>query len=116
MKLKPFLYTFMFASAATFAYIHSRKRLSLIHERDSGRLIIGMKHSMRCCNMLWIEKVIININGEDFKTLYFKPGEKVYDGPLIIDLPEAEGGDLIRVKLTTRCSRQFTSRGSLELY
>jgi hypothetical protein len=115
MKIKPFFYTFLVASAATFVIIKRSSRLLLYYEKSTGRLVINQKHRMKCCSMLSIEKIVLNINGEDFNTLYFKPGEKVFDGPVIIDLPEAEAGDYIKVKLTTRCSRQFTNRGSLEL-
>ncbi len=116
MKIKLFFYTSLIASIGAYAYVQYRKRLSLIYEKNTGRLIINMKYGVKCCQMLTIEKIIISINGEEFKTLHFKHGEKVFEGPFIIDLPEAEVGDYIKVKLTSRCSRQFTNRGSLEIY
>jgi hypothetical protein len=63
-----------------------------------------------------VEKITIHINGEEFDTLYYKHGEKVLDGPVILDLPEAEPGDYIKVFMTTRCSKLFSSKGSLEVY
>jgi hypothetical protein len=116
MKQKLFVFSFAIGSLAFFAYLHNRRKLSLKYEATTGRLIIDLKHRMKCCKMLTIEKILIEINGEEFKTLHFKPGEKTYTGPMIVDLPEAEAGDYIKVKLTSRCSRQFTNKGSIELY
>jgi hypothetical protein len=115
MKIKPFFYTFAVTSVAAFIFIRTRKQLSLVYEKNSRRLVIDLLHKMKCCNMLTIEKIIVNVNGEILKSFYFKPGEKIYSGPIIIELPEVEAGDFIKVKLTSRCSRQFTKRGSLEL-
>lgn len=115
MKFKPFFYTFLVASAVTFGYVQTRRRLTLIYENNSGRLIINIRQRLKCCDVTTIKKIVIMINGEEFRSLYYKPGEKTLDGPVIIDLPEAEVGDFIKVRLTSSCSKQFTTSGSLDV-
>jgi hypothetical protein len=116
MKIKPFFYTFTIAALGTFIFMKTRKRLFLDYEKNTGRLVINSKQKMTCCAVVHIEKIAIHINGEEFDTLYYKHGEMVLDGPVILDLPEAEPGDFIKVYMTTRCSKLFTNKGSLEVY
>ena len=55
------------------------------------------------------------INGEVFKTIDYVDDEMPFDQVFYVDLPEAEIGDLIEVKLKTKCSRSFINRGRLEI-
>ena len=59
--------------------------------------------------------MIIIVNGEVLKIMDYADDEKLFDQVFYVDLPEVEEGDLIEVKLKTKCSRSFVKQGRLEI-
>lgn len=115
MKLKSFLFTAAVSAAVAYAIMHSLKKLSLQYNKKTGRLFIDLAHRVKCCSSLFVEEMLIKINGEVFKAIEYNEDEKPFDQVFYVDLPEAEVGDLIEVKLKTKCSRSIINRGKLEL-
>jgi hypothetical protein len=115
MKFKSLFFTAAISAAIVYGIMHSAKKLSLHYNKKTGRLFIDLAHRIKCCSSLIIEKMVISINGEVFKTIEYTDEEKPFDNVFSVDLPEADIGDLIEVRLKTRCSRSFSNRGRLEI-
>ena len=114
MKKKFFFFGILTAGISIWAY-RSSKQLKLIYNEESGQLIIDMMRRFGCCNNIIIENLIVFLNGEAYKGFDYSEEEKFFDTAIFIDVPDLEEGDLIVVKMKTRCSRQFKKSGSLEI-
>ncbi len=115
MKFKSFLFTAAVSAAVAYGFMHSARKLALNYNKKTGRLFIDLAHRMRCCTSLVIETMVVSINGEVAKTFEFADDEKPFNQVFFIDLPEVETGDLIEVKMTTKCSRIFSKAGKIEI-
>lgn len=114
MKKKLFFFTFLTAGIAVYAYRSSRQ-LKLIYNEESGQLIIDMMRRFNCCNNIFIENLVVFLNGEAYKGYDYTEDEKLFDNAIFIDVPDLEEGDLIEVKMKTTCSRQFKKWGRLDI-
>ena len=114
MKKKLFFFTLVTAGIATYVYRSSRQ-LKLIYNEDSGQLIIDMMRRFKCCNDIFIENIVVFLNGEAYKGFDYSEDEKPFDNAIFIEVPDLEEGDLIEVKMKTRCSRQFKKWGRLDI-
>lgn len=114
MKKKVFFFTLITTGLAIYAYRSSRQ-LKLIYNEDSGQLIIDLKRRWRCCDSILIENLVVYLNGETYTGFNYSEVEKSFDNAIFIDIPDLEEGDLVEVKMKTKCSRQYKKWGSLEL-
>lgn len=114
MKKKLFFFTVITAGITAFA-IHYSRQLKLIYNEDSGQLIIDLMRRFRCCNSIFIENLVVYLNGEAYKGYDYSEDEKPFDNAIFIEVPDLEEGDLIEVKMKTRCSRHYKKSGSLEV-
>lgn len=114
MKKKLFFFTLISAGLAAYAYRSSRQ-LKLIYNEDSGQLTIDLMRRMRCCNNIFIENLVVYLNGEAYTGFDYSETEKTFNSAIFVDIPHIEEGDIIEVKMKTRCSRQFKKWGRLEI-
>ena len=115
MKKKVFFFTLITAGIAAYAYRTSRQ-LKLIYNEESGQLIIDLIRRFKCCDTIFIENLVVFLNGEAYKGSDYTEDEKLFDNAIFVDIPDLEEGDLIEVKMKTRCSRQFKKWGRLEIF
>lgn len=113
MKTKHFFLTAIAAGITAYAVIKTTRRLKLIYNYESGQLIIDQVRMFKFCHDLYIESIVIFLNGEAYKGFDYAEEEKPFDNAMFIDVPDLDEGDLIEVKMKTRCSRQTNKWGKL---
>lgn len=115
MKTKLFFFSVLTAGIATYAYIRHAKQLKLIYNIESGQLIIDVMQRMKCCNEIYIENIIVFLNGEVYKGFDYSEFQKSFDDVIFIDIPHLEEGDMIEVEMKTRCTRSYKKWGRLQI-
>jgi len=114
MNKKFFFFGLLTAGISVWAY-RSSKQLKLIYNEDSGQLIIDLMRRFGCCNNIFIENLVVYLNGEAYKGYDYSEDDKLFDNAIFIDVHDLEEGDLIEVTMKTRCRRMFKKTGSLDI-
>lgn len=115
MKTKHFFLTALTAGITAYVAIRLTRQLKLIYNYESGQLIIDRMRSIKCCHQVFIESLVVYLNGEAYKGYDYSENEKPFDNALFIEVPDLDEGDLIEVKMKTRCSRQMNKWGKLAI-
>ena len=87
----------------------------MVYNEESGQLIIDLMRHSNCCKALFIENMVITLNGEDYKGFDYSESEKMFSNAIFVDVPDLEPGDLIQVKMKTRCIKKHKNWGRLEI-
>ena len=115
MKPKYLLLTALSAGIAAYAAMRHANKLKLIYNEESGQLIIDRMHHIRICNDVFIESIVVFLNGEIYKGFDFTEHEKTFDNAVFVEVPDLMEGDRIEVKMKTRCTRHMHKRGKLAI-
>jgi len=115
MKTKLFLLSTITAGIAAYAFFRYSRQLRLVYNEESGQLIIDLMRRTNCCNGLFIENMVVTLNGEAYKGYDYSETEKSFANAIFVDVPELEMGDLIEVKMKTRCIKSLRNWGKLEI-
>ncbi len=115
MRVKHFFLSAMVTGITAYAVFRHANRLKLIYNDESGQLIIDRKYTVRLCRDIYIESLVIRLNGDIYKGFDYSEEEKAFDTAIFVDLPNLEAGDQIDVTMKTRCSRMLHKKGKLDI-
>ena len=115
MNTRNFVFSTIAAGVAAFAVIRYSRQLKLIYNDESDQVVIDRKRWLSCCDDTFIESLVVSINGEVYKGFDYAEDEKPFTNAIFVDVPELEAGDLIEVKMKTRCSKRMNKWGKLEI-
>lgn len=115
MKKKLFFLSTLTAGIAAYVFIRYTRQLRLVYNEESGQLIIDMMLRTKCCNELFIENLVISLNGEEYKGYDYSETEKSFSNAIFVDAPDLEEGDIVEVKMKTRCIKSIKNWGKLEI-
>ncbi len=115
MKTKLFLLSTLTAGIVAYAMFRYSRKLRLVYNEESGQLIIDLMHRTKCCNEMFIENMVITLNDEAYKGYDYSETEKSFANAIFVDIPDLEEGDLIEVKMKTRCIKSLKNWGKLEI-
>ena len=115
MKKKLFFLSTLTAGIAAYVFIRYSRQLRLVYNEESGQLIIDLMHRTKCCNELFIENLVISLNGEEYKGYDYSETEKSFSNAIFVDVPDLEEGDIVEVKMKTRCIKSIKNWGKLEI-
>ena len=113
MKTKQIVLTALATGIATFALFRYSRQLKLIYNYESGQLIIDRIRNFRFCHEVFIENLVVYLNGEAYKGYDYDEYEHPFDNAIFVDIPDLEEGDLIEVKMKTRCARRVSNWGKM---
>ena len=106
----------MTAGVTAYALFRQANKLKLIYNEESGQLVIDRKYNIKFCHEVFIESLVVRINGEIYRGYDYIGDEKPFDDALFVELPELEAGDLIEVRMKTRCAKMMTRKGKLAIF
>lgn len=115
MKARSLLFSSLAGGIIAYAFYRYSRQLRLVYNEESGQLIIDLMRRTKCCNGLFIENLVITLNGEVYSGFDYSETEKSFSSAIFIEVPDLEPGDLIEVKMKTRCIKRLKNWGKLEI-